>query len=101
MFVLFHHKGEKIICSSVRLRVFVTEDLDLYVIVLGKEGSSPHRCIDCMFDPEKWRYQDQLMGTKWNLAILKVMNEKSSVFPRLDFHRQEGLGQWQCGTVYQ
>ena len=33
--------GKKI-CSSVRPRVFITGDLDLYAIILGREGSLSH-----------------------------------------------------------
>ena len=43
----------KTICSSLWLRFFVTGDLAFYVIVLGKEGSSPHWCLGCMLDPYK------------------------------------------------
>ena len=79
------------VCSSVRLRFFVTGYIAFYDIVLGKEGRQPHRFFDFMLPPAKFRYQCHPMGNKSNLAGLKLMYIKILFLSKRELTQARGV----------
>ena len=52
-----------------------TGDLEFLVILLGKEQSSPHRCIKYKSPSKYWKSYNYSMGNEWTIETFKVMSQ--------------------------
>ena len=88
MVVLFHHQGKKQHSVQSGHVCFFIGDLVFYIIVLGREGITPHWLFVFMLSPSKWRYQGHIMGTRWIIVSLKVTCKKTLCLYKGEFPQE-------------
>ena len=55
--------------------LYVTRDLTVLVIVLGKEFSSPKWCFKCKLHPKVWLEHGYTIGEEWTIDTLRLVSE--------------------------
>ena len=55
--------------------IYVTDDLALLFILLGKEYSSPHWCIKYNSPSKHWKLSNHSMSDEWTIESLNIISQ--------------------------